>query len=79
MMPGEFVVRLYHDSDFSNALSVIHAASRADPVPYLLSGAELYARLTIRPADPRIDPAQDVFVAGETSRNRSRPLSIVCG
>jgi mycothiol synthase len=62
-MSTDFVIRLFQETDFSQVLEIVRSASRADGEAYLPTEAELRARFAIPHPDPRIDPAQDMFVA----------------
>jgi mycothiol synthase len=62
-MPTDFIIRLYQEADFSQVLEIVRAASRADGEAYLPTEAELRARFATPHPDPRLDPAQDMFVA----------------
>ena len=57
-----FVLRLYQPSDFNAVLGVIQAAALADGLPQRTTATELRARLAVPHADPRLDPADDMWV-----------------
>src|SRR5258708_14597801 len=60
--PPPFIIRLYLPSDFNAALSVIQAAAQADGLPQRHTADELRARLRIASSDPRVNPADDLWV-----------------
>jgi GNAT superfamily N-acetyltransferase len=62
-----FVLRLYQPSDFDAVLAVIQAAAQADSLPQRTTAAELRARLQVPHADPRLDPADDMWVVSKRS------------
>jgi mycothiol synthase len=58
-----FIIRLYQPTDFNAALAAIQAASRADSAPETISAEEFRARLGVPHDEPRLNPADDVWVA----------------
>ena len=58
-----FIIRLYQPTDFNAVLAVIQAASQADGLPQRHTSDELRARVRLASSDPRLDPADDMWVA----------------
>jgi mycothiol synthase len=60
--PPPFIIRLYLPSDFNAVLAIVQAAAQADGLPQRQTADALRARLRIASSDPRLSPADDLWV-----------------